>query len=170
MHINFAIHNLTTIESLEKNYVRVNSSDSKDGELGGPLGKRPNPFDVGNYRNFIQVFGAKPLYWFLPVFTSLGDGCHFQTAMYVELDTVTFGSPTPDHAANGAAAGGQVNSGQPAFIIHHDDDEADDAHQHSFDDDADSDQSHEDEQQPHLQLNASAGARKLNELPSLELL
>ena len=145
MHINFAIHNLTTIESLEKNYVRVNSSDSKDGELGGPLGKGPNQFDVGNYRNF-------------------------QTAMYVELDTVTFGSPTPDHAANGAAAGGQVNSGQPAFIIHHDDDEADDAHQHSFDDDADSDQSHEDEQQPHLQLNASAGARKLNELPSLELL
>jgi palmitoyltransferase ZDHHC2/15/20 len=38
-----------------------------------------NPYDLGYRANFEQIFGSEPLYWFLPVFTSLGDGCSFPT-------------------------------------------------------------------------------------------
>ena len=32
------------------------------------------PYDLGRRRNWLQVYGPRPLLWFLPVFTSLGDG------------------------------------------------------------------------------------------------
>jgi len=32
------------------------------------------PYDIGRKKNWEQVFGTKPALWFLPVFTSLGDG------------------------------------------------------------------------------------------------
>lgn len=41
--------------------------------------KQRNRYNLGAKQNFIQVFGNDPLYWFLPVFTSLGDGCSFPT-------------------------------------------------------------------------------------------
>lgn len=32
------------------------------------------PYDLGRRRNWLLVYGPRPLLWFLPVFTSLGDG------------------------------------------------------------------------------------------------
>jgi hypothetical protein len=149
VHINFAVQNLTTIESLEKKYTRVESQSRPE------VGKKPNPFDVGNYRNFIQVFGANPLLWFVPIFTTLGDGCHFQTAMYVELDTVTFGKESTDSSS---------------IVVHrHDDDD---------DDDGDGDgggerfmqgsELHSDEQ--HHDIDSESADNQLTHLTSMELL
>jgi len=39
--------------------------------------KNKNIYDIGEYNNFCQVFGDDPIYWFLPIFTSKGDGCSF---------------------------------------------------------------------------------------------
>mmetsp|Transcript_48868 Transcript_48868/g.74360 ORF Transcript_48868/g.74360 Transcript_48868/m.74360 type:complete len:92 (+) Transcript_48868:87-362(+) len=39
--------------------------------------KKKNIYDIGAMNNFRQVFGNDAKYWFLPVFTSLGDGCSF---------------------------------------------------------------------------------------------
>jgi len=36
-----------------------------------------NPYDVGGYANWKQVFGENPLIWFLPIQSSQGTGCHF---------------------------------------------------------------------------------------------
>ena len=36
--------------------------------------KLPNAFDIGWKRNLLHVFGDKPLYWFLPVCNTSGDG------------------------------------------------------------------------------------------------
>jgi hypothetical protein len=36
--------------------------------------KLPNAFDLGWKRNLLHVFGEQPLYWFLPVCNSTGDG------------------------------------------------------------------------------------------------
>merc|ERR1712137_521670 len=38
-----------------------------------------NIYNVGYRENFEQVFGKQKLLWFVPVFTSEGDGCHFPT-------------------------------------------------------------------------------------------
>lgn len=52
-------------------------------------------FNLGTYNNFAEVFGEDKTKWFLPVFTSLGDGISFPTrhnwgtlnANYNSLDT-----------------------------------------------------------------------------------
>jgi len=36
-------------------------------------------FNLGMYNNFVEVFGDNSKLWFLPVFTSLGDGISFPT-------------------------------------------------------------------------------------------
>lgn len=36
-----------------------------------------NPYNIGMSENWNQVFGEDPLKWFLPIFTSLGDGINF---------------------------------------------------------------------------------------------
>ncbi|OAF68268.1 hypothetical protein A3Q56_03996, partial [Intoshia linei] len=41
------------------------------------FGKNVTLFDLGCKQNFIEVFGIKKRYWFLPVFTSLGNGIEF---------------------------------------------------------------------------------------------
>ena len=38
----------------------------------------PNAFDLGRWRNLHQIFGEKPLYWFLPICNSLGDGWQWE--------------------------------------------------------------------------------------------
>jgi palmitoyltransferase len=36
-----------------------------------------NEFNLGKYKNFQEVFGNNKMAWFLPIFTSLGDGSSF---------------------------------------------------------------------------------------------
>lgn len=36
-----------------------------------------NPYDVGMWENIKEVFGDNVLYWFLPVFSSRGNGIDF---------------------------------------------------------------------------------------------
>jgi len=59
-HYYYAINNFTTIEVMEKR------SKRKD-----------NMFDMGTYENFKQVFGPNPWLWFVPVYTSVGNGLWF---------------------------------------------------------------------------------------------
>ncbi|XP_078050109.1 palmitoyltransferase ZDHHC15B isoform X3 [Augochlora pura] len=40
-------------------------------------GKDKDGFSLGKYKNFQEVFGDNPRLWFLPVFTSFGDGVNF---------------------------------------------------------------------------------------------
>ncbi len=41
---------------------------------------RTSPFDLGSaWKNFLEVFGANPLLWALPIFSSRGDGLSFHT-------------------------------------------------------------------------------------------
>merc|ERR1712137_795036 len=44
-----------------------------------PIGgsRAGNIYDLGSRANFEQVFGKDPLYWFLPVSTTQGDGVYF---------------------------------------------------------------------------------------------
>lgn len=41
--------------------------------------KQNNIYDLGRKSNFTQVFGDDPIFWFLPVFTTKGDGYSFPT-------------------------------------------------------------------------------------------
>lgn len=59
-HIRFVFSNSTTLEHLEK---RRNSKN--------------NPYHLGWAANFTQVFGSNPLFWFIPLATSKGDGLSF---------------------------------------------------------------------------------------------
>ncbi|RXM35040.1 Calcium uptake protein 3, mitochondrial [Acipenser ruthenus] len=44
-------------------------------------GADKNGFSLGFGKNLRQVFGDEKKYWFLPVFSSLGDGCSFPTCL-----------------------------------------------------------------------------------------
>lgn len=44
-------------------------------------GTDKNGFSLGFRKNLRQIFGDEKRYWFLPVFTSLGDGCSFPTCL-----------------------------------------------------------------------------------------
>lgn len=56
-HIALLVFNVTTIESLEMQ--KKNQTDLSI-----------SPFNVGKQDNFYQVFGIKPLYWFIPLYTA----------------------------------------------------------------------------------------------------
>lgn len=58
VHFQLAMKNETTIE---------NYSDRR----------QPNPYDLGRGENFRQVFGTNPLFWLLPLQTTVGDGLSF---------------------------------------------------------------------------------------------
>ena len=57
--------------TLRRYYARTNNKENEY--------TRENIYDIGKKENFIQVFGENWLLWFLPVFTSIGDGCSFPT-------------------------------------------------------------------------------------------
>jgi len=59
-HYMYILSNRTTIEALEK------SSKRKE-----------NIYNLGKSANFVQVFGTNRYLWFVPVFTSLGNGLWF---------------------------------------------------------------------------------------------
>jgi hypothetical protein len=39
--------------------------------------KNPTPYNLGPKRNFEQVFGRNALLWFIPVYSSLGNGVDY---------------------------------------------------------------------------------------------
>uniref|UniRef100_A0A224XRS7 Palmitoyltransferase n=1 Tax=Panstrongylus lignarius TaxID=156445 RepID=A0A224XRS7_9HEMI len=59
-HCYLVLHNRTTLEAFRAPIFQ--SGPDKDG------------FSLGKYNNFQEVFGDRRALWFLPVFTSLGDG------------------------------------------------------------------------------------------------
>ncbi|RZF43218.1 hypothetical protein LSTR_LSTR009022 [Laodelphax striatellus] len=70
-HYNLTLNNMTTMEAL-----RPPAFVSED--IQG--------YDLGKCENFEQVFGDNVLYWFVPLFTSYGDGVKFSTSPRNLLD------------------------------------------------------------------------------------
>ncbi|XP_070395628.1 palmitoyltransferase ZDHHC15A-like isoform X1 [Dermacentor albipictus] len=69
-HISMLLSNETTLE-----------------DMRGPVFRNPeDSFDVGRYRNFVQVFGPRVSLWMAPVFTSIGDGVRFPTKLHPVLE------------------------------------------------------------------------------------
>ncbi|XP_064543410.1 palmitoyltransferase ZDHHC20-B isoform X1 [Drosophila montana] len=66
-HIYLVLVNRTTLEAFRAPIFRV----------GGP---DKNGYNLGRYANFCEVFGDKWELWFLPVFTSKGDGLSYKTS------------------------------------------------------------------------------------------
>jgi len=60
-HIQLVLQNKTTLESFDRNF------------------EDENPYDLGFYENWKQVFGDEPKLWFLPVLSSIGNGYEFAT-------------------------------------------------------------------------------------------
>ena len=60
-HIYLISQNRTTLEAFRPPYFRSGGSDRKG-------------FFLGKSNNFREVLGDRPILWFVPVFTSLGDG------------------------------------------------------------------------------------------------
>ena len=77
-HADLTLHNITTIEHIEKRDPSKSMSE--------------NPFDVGKRRNWEQVFGNNPWFWFLPVPIVQGDGVNWDTASGISNDS--FGGKT----------------------------------------------------------------------------
>jgi palmitoyltransferase len=62
-YFNLVLRNRSTLETLRAPVFRT--GPDKDG------------FNLGKYNNFREVFGENRMTWFLPIFTSLGDGSDF---------------------------------------------------------------------------------------------
>jgi palmitoyltransferase len=72
-HCHIMPENRTTIEALRSPIFR--NGDDRDG------------FNLGKYRNFQEVFGENKMTWFLPIFTSLGDGSSFAVRAQHQLSS-----------------------------------------------------------------------------------
>lgn len=87
-HTNLLLRNETTIEWLSINCHLEGRYIEKKAFQEGPLAmfqtkyikdrKILNPYNLGWYENFIEVFGKRKLFWFIPNFTGLSDGFHFR--------------------------------------------------------------------------------------------
>ncbi|XP_045516785.1 palmitoyltransferase ZDHHC2-like isoform X5 [Pieris brassicae] len=100
-HCYLVSHNRTTLDML----VSYNQSGSPTGQIVNSMllnmfneafrapmfrgGADKNGFSIGAYKNFKEVFGNSPNLWFLPVFTSLGDGCEYPVRREHQLQTFT---------------------------------------------------------------------------------
>jgi hypothetical protein len=61
MHVSMVFENTTTLESMVRE--RRRRSDSEQGKES----EEENPYDIGPWYNFTQVFGENIFYWFVPV-------------------------------------------------------------------------------------------------------
>lgn len=61
-HLELVLSNKTTIENLDK----------KRQEESGQAREEQNIYDMGQYYNWVQVFGTKKLLWFVPLETEMG--------------------------------------------------------------------------------------------------
>ncbi|KAM3866643.1 palmitoyltransferase ZDHHC2 [Diretmus argenteus] len=75
-------------------------------------GTDKNGFSLGFSKNFRQVFGDEMIYWPLPVFSSLGDGCSFPTCL-VNQDPEQPCSPSGIITANKVVAEGHQFPSKP---------------------------------------------------------
>ncbi|KAJ3428487.1 protein s-acyltransferase 16-related [Anaeramoeba flamelloides] len=62
-HIHLVLNNMTTVEQWDY--------------WENP--EKLNIYDLDSYKNWVQVFGTNKLLWFLPIYTSLGNGIDFPT-------------------------------------------------------------------------------------------
>ncbi|XP_077491893.1 palmitoyltransferase ZDHHC20-B-like [Amblyomma americanum] len=75
LHFIMVCNNVTTLEDLRPHLFK----DDRDS------------FDIGFRCNIAEVFGHRKALWFLPVFTSLGDGARFPTRLHP--DRYVYGPP-----------------------------------------------------------------------------
>lgn len=80
MHYRNLLRNLTTIEVSEQKRIMRQRIDAC--EQGYFKDTTHNPYDLGISNNFRQVFGNRIILWFLPIYSSLGDGVTYPLAKY----------------------------------------------------------------------------------------
>ncbi|KAL1926868.1 hypothetical protein VTP01DRAFT_5198 [Rhizomucor pusillus] len=79
-HTRQLLKNRTTIEFYEKANFRLGRVSN--GRIDIMRSRYFNPWDIGAKRNFIQVMGANPWKWFIPVGRPAGTGCQFPINEY----------------------------------------------------------------------------------------
>ncbi|KAK3774673.1 hypothetical protein RRG08_035100 [Elysia crispata] len=84
-HLYLTVHNRSTLESFRAPVFQT--GPDKDG------------FSLGSGANFAEVFGDNRLRWFLPVFTSHGDGVRFPSRLQPSINYNTMGT-TPRSEQN----------------------------------------------------------------------
>lgn len=75
-HSHLIITNKTTLESTEYGVERRKSIFASQG-FSEELIDDNNLYDIGKFANVQQVLGKNPLTWFIPIFTSQGDGISY---------------------------------------------------------------------------------------------
>ncbi|XP_072302314.1 palmitoyltransferase ZDHHC20-A-like isoform X2 [Eucyclogobius newberryi] len=96
--------NRTTIEAYRAP-VFINGSDK-------------NGFSLGFRRNFAEVFGVQPKYWFVPIFSSLGDGLSFVTRL-VHIDPELANSILQQNGKSCSPVDGAANICEPVNNVQH---------------------------------------------------
>jgi hypothetical protein len=86
-HWKFVLGNSGTIDSFGEieplppngNYFEdARSERVSPGDRAPRVRANGNPFDIGKRRNFEQIFGQHPFWWFFPVYSTLGDGIRWE--------------------------------------------------------------------------------------------
>ncbi|KQS70318.1 palmitoyltransferase ZDHHC15B isoform X2 [Drosophila erecta] len=101
-HIYLVLVNRTTLESFRAPIFRV----------GGP---DKNGYNLGRYANFCEVFGDDWQYWFLPVFSSRGDGYSYPTSS--DQSRVSTTSPVQRYDAMGDTATSRLDGNPTDKLI-----------------------------------------------------
>ena len=83
-HSHLIVTNRTTLESTEYGVERRKSIFASQGFAEDMLDDS-NLYDLGKLANIQQVLGKNPLTWFLPIFTTQGDGVTFPKMVSHEL-------------------------------------------------------------------------------------
>ncbi|XP_017049369.1 palmitoyltransferase ZDHHC20-B isoform X2 [Drosophila ficusphila] len=101
-HIYLVLVNRTTLESFRAPIFRV----------GGP---DKNGYNLGRYANFCEVFGDDWQYWFLPVFSSRGEGYSYPTSS--DQSRVSTASPVQRYDAMGETATSRLDGNPTDKLI-----------------------------------------------------
>eukprot|EP01090_Pellita_catalonica_P002419 TRINITY_DN12000_c0_g1_i1.p1 TRINITY_DN12000_c0_g1~~TRINITY_DN12000_c0_g1_i1.p1 ORF type:complete len:343 (-),score=23.63 TRINITY_DN12000_c0_g1_i1:36-1064(-) len=75
MHYNLALKNLTTLEAMDSGSRKPIRTQSR---RSNPRITSIHPYDLGNRKNFEQVFGKRILLWPLPLQATQGNGLRYQ--------------------------------------------------------------------------------------------